>query len=118
MVQIKNLKNQAVIADKCHVAEYFLDRLRGLMGKASLQEGEAMWFPRCNSIHMWFMRMPLDVVFLKARGNHWVVTSTFIGVRPWRFLPLFDWRATDVVECASGMLLRNDVKVGDEICIS
>jgi hypothetical protein len=36
-VQIKVVKNQGVIADKCHVVVRFVDRLRGLIGKTSLE---------------------------------------------------------------------------------
>ena len=124
MTSVQSLKNQQLIADKCHVAECFLDRLRGLIGKARLEQGEAMLFPRCNDIHMWFMRIPIDVVFARAEksaeGGKRVlrVTKVCESVKPWRLLPLRDGGATETLELPVGSIRRCDLHVGDELCIS
>ncbi|MEK6579140.1 MAG: DUF192 domain-containing protein, partial [Bdellovibrionota bacterium] len=89
---VKSLTNQALIADKCFVAECFLDRLRGLIGMKELEPGYGMLFPKCNDIHMWFMSIPIDVVFLR-RGTSvesdtsWFVTSVHRGLKPWKVFP-------------------------------
>ena len=63
-VSVRLVKSKAVIADRCVVAESFFERLRGLIGRDRLVDGEGMLFHRCNDIHMWFMSIPIDVVFL------------------------------------------------------
>ena len=117
------LRNQALIADKCFVAECFLDRLRGLIGKDKLASGQGMLFPRCNNIHMWFMKFPIDVVFLRAEKRPdgtaaWKVSSARENVKPWRLFPLMDWRASETLELPAGTVRKCAISAGDEICIS
>jgi uncharacterized membrane protein (UPF0127 family) len=123
VAKVQSLKNQQLIADKCHVAESFLDRLRGLMGKSRLEPGYGMLFPRCNDIHMWFMRIPIDVVFARAEKSAsgksiLKVTRVCESVKPWRFLPLRDSRASETLELPVGTVQRCEIRVGDELCIS
>lgn len=123
MVIIKSLKNQRVIADKCHVAESFLDRLRGLIGRTQLDAGFGMLFPRCNDIHMWFMSTPIDVVFARAEksadGNRVLrVTRCHESVKPWRLLPLRDSRASETIELPVGTIRRCEISEGDELCLN
>jgi uncharacterized membrane protein (UPF0127 family) len=123
-VKVKSLKNQAVIADKCHVADSFFDRLIGLIGRRSFGAGEGMLFPRCNDIHMWFMSIPIDVVFLEparegASGERvFRVSSLRRAIRPWKPLPVRDGRASETLELPSGTVERCGIAMGDELCIS
>jgi uncharacterized membrane protein (UPF0127 family) len=117
-----SLTNQALIADKVIVADQFFVRLRGLIGTNNFEEGQGMLFPRCNNIHMWFMSMPIDVVFLKKDNSHqiaqWIVTSTHENVRPWRPLPLMDFTASDTLELPAGTIHKRAIKKGNALCIS
>ena len=108
-VRIESLKNQAVIADKCQVADTFVSRFFGLMGKSGLEAGEGLWLRPSNSIHMWFMRFPIDVLFVRAekRDAGKIVVKVYSAhgnVRPWRILPLGNWRAKDAIELPAGTL--------------
>jgi uncharacterized membrane protein (UPF0127 family) len=53
----------------------------GLMGRKSLPANEAILFPACNSIHTLFMRFPIDVVSLDAKGK---VVKVREAMGPWR----------------------------------
>jgi uncharacterized membrane protein (UPF0127 family) len=122
-VTIQLLKNQRLIADKCIVADRFFSRLRGLIGRRDFADGEGIFFPRCNDIHMWFMSIPIDVIFVRtehgARGELVRrVISTRESLRPWRVLPARDGRATDTIELPQGTIKRLGVEPGDELCIS
>ncbi|MEN9723807.1 MAG: hypothetical protein RJB38_1793 [Pseudomonadota bacterium] len=120
--KIVSLKNQRVISDQCVVADRFLVRLKGLIGRVSMSQSEAMWFPNCSSVHTWWMQMAIDVIFLRsisgdARGVFQVV-AIHSGVRPWRLLPLWSPRATDTLELAPGVIQLMDLRPGDEVqCI-
>lgn len=119
-LKVKSLKNQAFIADKCFVAERFFDRLIGLIGKRELAPGSGVLFPKCNNIHMWFMSIPIDVVFLRreksADGSDvFRISSTHEKVKPWKVLPLFDLRATDTLELPTGTIARCLAQAGDEV---
>jgi uncharacterized membrane protein (UPF0127 family) len=118
MSQLISLKNQKVIADKCVMAISYFERLRGLIGRAEFSQGEAMFFPRCNDIHMWFMRIPIDVVFVAKQDSVLKVTRVFETAKPWKLLPIRDGKATETVELPVGTIARCDIRVGDELCIS
>ena len=48
----------------CRVADTFWTRFMGLMGSPRLPHREGLLIRPCNSIHMFFMRFPIDAVFL------------------------------------------------------
>jgi uncharacterized protein len=71
----------AVVCEHCEVPESAFGRARGLLGRRGLEPGGGMLIDRAGSVHMFFMRFPIDVVFL-ARDR------TVVGVKhrlaPWR----------------------------------
>ena len=77
------------------VAETFLERARGLIGRRSLSSGRGMLITRCNAVHTFFMRFPIDVTFYDRRGK---AVKTVRGVRPWRPLVWGGWRAASALE--------------------
>ena len=115
LYRIESLKNQAVIADKCKVARSFFDRLIGLMGRRNFNGGEGLLFPRCNDVHMWFMRIPIDVVFLRNKDERKIVTSVREELRPWRPLPVHDFQAEEALELPAGTVRRCGIAKGDEL---
>ena len=128
-ISIQKLKNKAVIADKCHVAECFVFRLRGLIGRTSLEPGEGMLFPKCNSVHTWLMSIAIDVVFLRKElrkepredcksGAVFTVLSVHHGVKPWRIFPLYKKGASETLELPAGIAGKYAIEAGDELCIS
>lgn len=48
----------------CELADTVLTRLRGLLGRASLSSGEGLLLVPAGSVHTFFMRFAIDVVFL------------------------------------------------------
>ena len=115
LVRLINLKDQRIISDQCIVAVSYFVRLRGWIGKTHASAGEGILFPKCLSIHMWFMSIPIDVVFLDEKK---VVTSVHREVLPWRLFPLTDRRATDTLELPSGTIERFGIAPGDALCIA
>jgi uncharacterized membrane protein (UPF0127 family) len=113
-ISVQILKTQRVIADKCLVRVRYFDRLRGLIGTKVLEPGMGMYFPNCNSIHMWFMSIPIDVVFLR-QGK---VCSVHENVKPWRMLPLRNGKASETLELANGTIRRCGLQPGDEVEMS
>jgi uncharacterized protein len=70
------------IASRPLVAEKWLPRARGMIGRR-FEDFDAMIFPRCASIHTFFMTQRLDVIFLDAQKRF---LASHQAVRPWRFL--------------------------------
>ena len=56
-----------VLASRLEVPRTFLGRGLGLMFRRTLEEGAGMWISPCNGIHTFFMRFPIDAVFLDRR---------------------------------------------------
>lgn len=85
---------QGICADEC---ETFAERARGLIGRPAPAPGHGLHIPKCNAIHTWFMRYPIDAKFLDGKGE---VIKEVHGIRPWRFLVWGGWRAKSVLETA------------------
>lgn len=99
------------IATECRIANDFLSRFFGLMGKRSLSPQQAMLFPTCNSIHTFFMRFPIDVVMLGDQGKIVRIVESF---RPWRvLLPVRDAKHT--LELPSGAAAKHRLQVGQRV---
>ncbi|WP_416394982.1 DUF192 domain-containing protein [Allohahella sp. A8] len=88
-------------------ADTFFGRLRGLMGKASLPEGEALMFTPCSSVHTFFMRFAIDVVYLDKERR---IVKICEQLKPWRMSLCFGARS--VVELNAGKVGELGWRVG------
>jgi uncharacterized membrane protein (UPF0127 family) len=70
-----------VVCARCAVASNPWSRFVGLMGRSALAPDEGMLFTRTGSIHMFFMRFPIDAVFCDADMR---VLKVVPGLKPWR----------------------------------
>lgn len=110
MHMLKGPDSKVLIRD-LEVASTLWQRTRGLLGRSELPFDRALWILRCNSIHTFFMKFPIDVVFLNRRMQ---VTKTFTHVKPWRMIwPI--WNASSVIEFSEGFLEKNPVRIGEEL---
>jgi uncharacterized membrane protein (UPF0127 family) len=100
-----------VVAGHVEVAGSVLSRFRGLMFRDHLPEGHGLALRPCSSIHMFFMRFPLDVVFVDGDG---VVVHLYHGLKPWRMSRIVR-RAKAAIELPKGTLERAGVRVGDVV---
>ena len=98
------------------VARSFWGRFRGLMGRASLADDEGLYLAS-NSIHMLFMRFPIDALFVGAPDGDGVrhVVASRPGLRPWTGLVLPVKGAAGVVELPAGAVERAGLSVGDPV---
>ncbi len=118
-LRVTSQREQLEIADRCLIAKTFFLRAKGLLGRREFSFGEGILLSRCNSIHMWFMFFSIDVIFLRRKEQGFFeVTSRRKDLLPWRFMPVADLRATDVLELPAGAIQRFSIEVGDILCIS
>lgn len=61
--------NDVVIGDNIDIADNFFTRLRGLMFRKTLPQNSGLMIYPCNSIHMFFMNFPLDILFVDKNDN-------------------------------------------------
>jgi uncharacterized membrane protein (UPF0127 family) len=93
-------KDGRVVVSHVVYAESLSARLCGLLGRASLPEDIGMLIRPCRSIHMWFMRFPIDAAFLDRELR---VLKISRNLRPWQMA--FAPRQTHcVLETAKGTL--------------
>lgn len=111
MVRVST-ENGADLAAACEVTEGYLERLVGLMGRPGLARGQGLWIEPCNSVHTFFMRFPIDVVYVDRDRR---VIDVCRAVGPWRaHLPRAGAHA--VLELPAGAAAP--LKEGDRLCIS
>ncbi len=70
-----------VVCGRCEIADGPLTRMRGLLGRDSLGPDEGMLFRPAGSIHMFFMRFPIDAVFCDRELR---VLDVERDLRPWK----------------------------------
>ena len=105
-----------VLATDIEHARSFWARFMGLMGRADLQPGHALWLPG-NGIHMFFMRFPIDAVFLSRPGPDGSrrVLSVHRAVRPWVGLVPLVRGAESVLELPVGAIDATGTVPGDTV---
>ena len=74
-------ENGDVVCGRCLLADTPLTRLRGLLGRRRLGQDEGLLIRPAGSVHTFFMRFPIDVVFL-SRDD--AVLKVVRSLRPWR----------------------------------
>jgi uncharacterized membrane protein (UPF0127 family) len=115
-VHILNTTRGTVLADRAEVARSFLARGIGLMGRAALPEGYALLIYPEWSIHMLFMKIPLDVLFVDRE-------HTVVGLReslpPWSpYAGVSPGRGRYVVEMPAGVISATATALGDRLEIT
>lgn len=70
------------VASSVAVADSFLSRLRGLLARPPMGEGQGLLLLDCGSVHTVGMGYSIDVAFLDAEGR---VVRNVADLEPWRF---------------------------------
>ena len=107
-MRLLNCMTGEVLAEQVQVAEDFLSRLIGLMGRKTMADGSALILRPCRSVHTFFMRFNIDLVFLDRRG---MVVHLIKDMPPFRISPVV-MRASLVIELPGGTV-RNRLRPGD-----
>jgi uncharacterized membrane protein (UPF0127 family) len=117
----RNVSRGTQLAERLENGSSFWAKFMGLMGRAALPDGDGLWLPGENGIHMLFMRFPIDVVFVTRPSDGGRGTRRVLSVRralpPWRGIV---WRvggAKGVLELPVGTVDKSGTGVGDEIYI-
>jgi uncharacterized protein len=110
-----NAGRGTMLAESLEVAESFGGRFMGLMGRPSLPPGGGLWLRPASSIHMLFMRFPIDAVFLAKAGADGArrVVSVRAHLRPWIGVVWWARGADGCLELPAGTAAASGTVAGD-----
>jgi len=111
-VSLKTVEAQ-VVCERCLVADSPWPRMRGLLGRRGLESGEGLLLRPTGSVHTFFMRFPIDVVFLSRDGE---VLKVARAVPPWRTAAARGAKA--VLELGANEAERREIRVGSRLDLS
>ena len=103
-----NARTGAIVADHLLTAFDSASRRQGLLGRDSLPGGHALIIAPSNAVHTFFMRFPIDIVFVRRDGRVIKVRSAVV---PRRLAAAI--RGFAVVELPAGTLARSGTEPGD-----
>ncbi len=110
-VQVRNERTGKWVGTKVIKADTFWLRLKGLLGKSGLEEGEGLWLFPCHQVHMLGMRFPLSVWFLDQKG---FVCAIADELEPMRISPNVKG-ASSAIEFPAGWAELSGTIVGDKL---
>ncbi|MDD4953384.1 MAG: DUF192 domain-containing protein [Candidatus Omnitrophica bacterium] len=112
-MRLINKTKNTVLATEVKIAGTIFTRLKGLLGKKELPKGEALVIKSCNSIHTFFMRFPIDVLFVD-KGNR--VVEVISSLPTFRISAIY-FKASFAIELPSGTITPASVSKGDILLI-
>jgi hypothetical protein len=112
-VAVVRTEDGTVVCARCIVADSAWTRSKGLLGRASLDEDEGILLRPGGSIHMFFMRFPIDAVFLDGELR---VLRVAAGLKPWRMASKRGAKA--VLELPAGRCDHVGVAEGDRLVLT
>lgn len=112
-MQIRSSEDSQIIANNATIADTFTSRLKGLMFRQSMEEGEALVIQPCNMIHTFGMKFPIDVLFVSKDNKVEHLIEDFC---PNRISPMIH-KAFKVVELPVGVINKRDIQKGHIVSI-
>jgi uncharacterized membrane protein (UPF0127 family) len=113
LVKIWNASNEQLIGDRIEIAETSFARMRGLLGRKSLDEGEGLWISPSSGVHTVGMSFAIDVLGMDKDLR---VVRIWERLAPWRATSL-SLRTHSVIELPAGRIAEVPVRVGDRLRI-
>lgn len=107
-LKIANLTQRTILAHSVEVADDSAARRKGLLGRDELLPKEGLWIVPCESVHTFWMKFPIDLVYLDRNKRVKKVRS---DVTPWRLSACLS--AHSVLELASGTIHATHTRPGD-----
>jgi len=111
-VQVRNQTRGVVLGREVDVADTSSKRRTGLLKHERLERGTGLWIVPCESVHTFFMKFPIDLIYL---DKHRKVRKVRNAVPPWRLSACL--LAHSILELPAGTVAETETQVGDELAI-
>jgi uncharacterized membrane protein (UPF0127 family) len=111
-VLVRNQTRETVLAQAAEMADTSAKRRTGLLKHSRLEPGEGLWIVPCESVHTFFMKFPIDLVYLDKRKK---VKKVRHAVPAWRLSACLS--AHSVLELPAGTIRETGTQPGDELTV-
>ena len=88
-----------------------VERGLGLIRFTDLSLNDSMLFLNCNSIHLFFMKMPIDVIFL---NKEYKIIFIAENIKPFS-KPLIHIKTKHIIEAKTGFIHKNKIHLNEYI---
>ncbi len=109
---MRNPARNAVLGQSVDVADTSAKRRTGLLGRQRLEPGEGLWISPCESVHTFFMKFPIDLVYMDKSRK---VRKVRHAVPPWRLSMCLT--AHSILEFPAGTAKQTGTIAGDTLVI-
>ena len=111
-ILVRNQTRNTILADSADVADTSAKRRVGLLKHTRLDPGQGLWIVPCESVHSFFMKFAIDLVYLDRARK---VRKVRHRMEPWRVSACF--RAHSILELPAGSVAPTGTQAGDQIQI-
>lgn len=112
-MRLINQTKNVVLAEDIFIANTVFTRIKGLLGRSILLPSQALILDPCNAVHTFFMRFPIDILFLDKENR---VIKAISDLKPNRVSRTY-WKANKVVELPAGKLNLTNTGIKDQLKI-
>ncbi len=112
-VFVYNKTKETFLAFRVKVADSFVSRLIGLLGKKALKPDGGVWIVPANAVHTVGMRFAFDLVLI---DKDFRVVGLREEIRPFR-VTRPNFRAESVIELPAHSIVKSRTEVGDQLMI-
>jgi uncharacterized membrane protein (UPF0127 family) len=112
-VRVSNASKGSILGERVDIADTSLGRMRGLLGRRSLDAGTGLVIFPSQAVHTLGMRFAIDLVFA---DKNWRVVGAQRSLAPYR-ISRMHWRARCVLELPVGTIARTSTAIGDELVL-
>jgi hypothetical protein len=99
-----------MLATCLEVADSGEKRNKGLLGRKGLPPGGGLWIVPCESVHTFFMKFPIDLVYLDRKKQ---IKKLRSAVPAWRLSACFS--AHSILELPAGTIRSSQTDYGDTL---
>ena len=110
-MRLINQTKNIVLAEDVFIANTPFARMKGLLGRKIFTRGQAIILDPCNSVHTFFMRFAVDILFV---DKDYKVVKALPKLDPNRISRIY-WHSSRVIELPAGRLNLTNTLVKDQL---
>ena len=111
LLRVVNTRREYELGSRVGLANTWLLRLRGMLGRPAPKTGEGLLLTPCRSVHTYGMRFPLDIAFLDVHGS---IVAAYRSLPPGS-RSRWHRNAVHALELPAGTLESSGSAVGDVV---